>query len=182
MTVASSLNQSTARPILNTSAINGRPAVAFTGISNLQNNIVYNYPNTIFILAHYTASSPVGRILSGTNNNWLMGWYAGNKNAYYVAEGWVSSPGGPAAFDWDVYTGEQTAGTQRLFQNSQLVASTSLGGTSGPDGLSLGGWSFCCTEYSAAEIAEVIVYDRVLTDAERQSVLFYLNQRYALGI
>lgn len=178
MTVAATLNQTTARPLLNLTAVNGQPAVTFNGSSNLQNLVSYNNPNTIFILGRYTGAGAQGRILSGSGNNWLLGWYSGKPNAFFAVEDWVSLPSGTAGYGWEVYASDQTSTSQRLYHNNSFMASNTMASASGPSGLSLGGWSFGIPEWSACEIAEVIVYNRVLSDAERIEVNNYLNLRY----
>lgn len=179
MTVPASLDQTIGRPVLNSSALNGQPALTFNGASSLNNLVNYPYPNTIFVLGRYTGGMD-RRILSGSSNNWLMGWFDGASSPFY-ADAWINYPASPAGTTWYAYATDQTATAQRIFQGNNLMATGALTNSPGPIGLSVGGWSTCCVELSAAEVAEVIVYDRMLTDAERASVYAYLNARYALG-
>jgi hypothetical protein len=91
-------------------------------------------------------------------------------------EGWLNNCG-TADYNWRIYVSAQTAGLHSLYSYTQLLAS-STAAFSGPLGLSLGGW--VTAENSASEIAELIVYNRVLTESERTQVVMYLNQRYGI--
>jgi hypothetical protein len=179
MAVRASLDQDTARPTLKLAAINGHPALSFDGVNdNLQNLVSYGYPNTVFIVGHYNGSSPRGRILSGTSNNWLMGWHGGYRDRFY-ANGWIYSPTPATDNSWQIYATDHSASIQRIFRNNQALQANSVANTQGPVGLNLGSQQGA-SEWSIAEVAEVIVYDRVLTDAERQAVFTYLNARYGV--
>ena len=176
MVVNSSSNQVTARPVLNTNGINGKPALSFDGIDdNLVNSVNYLIPNTVFIVAHYNAASPRGRILTSLGNNWLIGWHMGDSGSFY-AEGWVNN-GSPADNSWQIFAGDHSLALLRLFKNNIFIASTSNGSNQGPRGLELGGQIY--NQWSKAEVAEIIVYSRILTDFERQAVFLYLNARYS---
>jgi hypothetical protein len=181
MAVRSASNQVTARPKLRTNALGGQPAVSFDGVDDvLQNTIAYGFPNTIFIVAHYNGSSPRGRILSGTSTNWLMGWHAGSWDQFHP-EAWVYMGPTTATNAWKIYSADHAYGLQRLFGNNQLVGSSSdLTSMRGPiGGLTLGSHQGS-SQWSICEVAELIVYDRILTNTERQKVLQYLNQRYSV--
>ncbi|MFT5409576.1 MAG: hypothetical protein ACI9NC_002301 [Verrucomicrobiales bacterium] len=77
-----------------------------------------------------------------------------------------------------------------FYRNGQLQTQTTSGngnitGRGGndnfnnyaPDRLALGGWNVS-SEFSKCEVAEVILYDRLLSDAERLAVEAYLNDKY----
>ncbi|HYX32521.1 MAG TPA: LamG-like jellyroll fold domain-containing protein [Oligoflexus sp.] len=179
MQVRANLDQDTARPTLKLGAINGQPALAFDGVNdNLQNAISYGYPNTIFVVGHYNGSSPRGRVVSGTSNNWFMGWHSGFRDRFY-ANTWIYQPSPVTDNSWQIYATDHSASIQRIFRNNQALQANSVANTQGPVGLNLGSYAGN-NEWSISEIAEVIVYERVLTDAERQAVFAYLNARYGI--
>jgi|GEM_PF-4497250 hypothetical protein len=179
MAVRAASDQTTARPLLRTNALNGRPVVSFDGIDdNLQNAISYTVPNTVFVVARYNGNSPLGRILSATSNDWFMGWQAGFRDRFFAGS-WVSSTGVSADNNWLIYATDQSTNRQRLFRNNESVASATAAGTYGPNGLNLGS-NQGTSEFSISEVAEVLVYDRVLSDSERQTVFRYLNSRYGI--
>jgi hypothetical protein len=174
----------TARPTWNTTVIGGKPAVSFDGVDdNLQNIVNYGYPNTVFIVGRYSGSTPRGRVLSGTNNNWLMGWYQGFLDRFFPAA-WVYQPSASATTAWQIYATDHNASMQRIFRNNTLLSSGAVGGTQGPSGLTLGSngnnSTTALSEPSLSQIAEIIVYNRVLSDSERQAIFTYLNGRYGI--
>jgi len=179
MTVRSTFDQVAARPVLRNNALNGKPVMSFDGIDdNLQNSINYAIPYTVFVVAHYNGPSPRGRILSGTSTNWLLGWHGGYFDRF-LASSWVSSLSPITDDSWVSYAGDNTSTVQRLFRNNQSVTTSTLTTTLGPRGLLLGSYNGIL-DFSICEVAEVIVYNRVLSNSERQAIFQYLNARYNL--
>ncbi len=66
------------RPTLLASGINGRPALQFVGVSSQTMTMSTNCPApcSVFYVARQLNTNN-GRILSGLNNNWLLGWHGG---------------------------------------------------------------------------------------------------------
>jgi len=177
VTVKANLNQTTARPTLKLNTLNGKPVVSFDGNDELQNTIAYSIPNTIFIVAHYNGATR-GRILSGMNNNWLMGWHGGFWDRFY-ANGWVHAPTPATDNSWQIYATDHATSLQRIFRNNQFLNSATVAGAQAPNGLEIG-TGYGASEWSQAEVAEIIIYDRVLSNSERQAIFNYLNARYAV--
>jgi hypothetical protein len=174
----------TARPTWNATAVGGKPAVSFDGVDdNLQNIVNYGYPNTVFIVGRYNGTTPRGRVLSGTNNNWLMGWHSGFLDRFFPGA-WVLQSNVSATTSWQIYATDHSSSIQRVFRNNSLVSSGAVTGTQGPSGLTLGSngnnSTTALSEPSISQIAEIIVYSRVLSDSERQAIFSYLNARYGV--
>ncbi len=141
-------------------------------------------PVSIVLVARQTGGSN-GRVLSSAGNNWLMGYWGGNRNCAYF-EGWVQGPG--QGSDTNPHLNVATIGGAG--QNSTLYGADGSGnwvqlasnqnGTQGPNNLQLNGSMF--GEHSDCDISEVIVYDRVLTNSEVTTLAGYLNTKYSLGI
>jgi hypothetical protein len=163
-------------PILKTNALNGHPVVEFDGVDDIMRNFtVYGEPNTIFLVARYNGDTR-GRVLAGTSNNWLLGFYNGYVDEFY-AQGWVYHPRSNPDNSWRIYAADHSSNdVQRLFRNN-VILQTGNGGSQGPIGLTLGCYRES-NQASTAQIAEVLVYDRVLTDEEREAIFEYLNMRY----
>ena len=138
---------------------------------------------TILAGAGYTGTSG-GRIISSTTaaTNWLLGHW-GNYVYMYYAGGWISSPG-LGSFDtvYRHWVGTGTSGAYNLYANGTLLNS-SAGGTLGPNGITVGGWSQSGTlsEMSASQCGYVMAYNRVLSLAEIQQNLAYLTQGIILA-
>jgi len=179
------------RPNLKLNVLNGNPVVAFDGVEDVLRNLVdYNIPNTVCVVGRYSddpANGYRGRIVSGSATNWLLGWY----NASHATLGssgvvdqfhpgaWVHNPNIVADTSWRVYCGDHsTADVQRLFRSNTLLQSSSAGSV-GPRGLTLGSYQGT-SQWSKSQVAEVIVYNRIISDSERTALFQYLSTRYGL--
>jgi hypothetical protein len=136
---------------------------------NAPNYVSQDY--TVMCATKYNSASGNGRIVSAKTNNWLLGhWGAPHttqSTINYWAEGTVSGmPGGPNDQNWRIYagTGNIAGDSYGLYTNGSLTAQNS-GGFQGPNGL-LAGVSFNNAEYSDAQFAFIMLYNRVLTAEE----------------
>ncbi|NRA68290.1 MAG: hypothetical protein HRU19_27645 [Pseudobacteriovorax sp.] len=170
-------------PKLRTGVINGLPVLEFDGVDDfMANYVAYGYPNTVFLVARYMTDSSMnanrGRVLSGASNNWLLGFHDGQIDRFY-ANGWVHNPNVTANESWHIYAADHSnADVQRFYRNDTILQSNS-NGSQGPRGLGLGGYRWN-SQLATCQVAEVIVFDRVLTDDERSAVFDYLNTRYGV--
>lgn len=164
-------------PTYLTKAFNGQPVVHFSAGKILR--VYHNFgASTIFMLGRMTGSANF-RMLSGLGNNWLFGWHAGYMHRAYF-ENWISMPYTPTDTNFHLYTGALAGGSTQLYHNGDLIASGGYG--QGPQGLALGGTVIGLPgEESDCEIAELIIYDRVLSDSERMSVENYLKLKFGLA-
>ena len=113
-----------------------------------------------------------GRLISGGTNNWLLGHW-NNYMRQYFASGWVtgsgSTPGGDTTDDLNVHiwcgTGDISASIYKLRDNNVEYTTNTTAGSQGPNGFVLGKYN-AGTEYGTGTITALLVYDRVLTDAE----------------
>jgi hypothetical protein len=120
---------------------------------------------TVFGASRYTTVS--GRIFSAKNNNWLMGHWSGTTENNY-AEGWVTGVGvGPGDTTWRLYaaTGNISGDSYNFYVNGILNAGPSDGGAAGPNGFAIGSFGGS-SEFSAAHVGLLLVYNRVLTADE----------------
>jgi hypothetical protein len=116
-----------------------------------------------------TGASPIGgRILSGLNNNWLLGHW-NNSIANYYSVGWVTGAGaGGTDTNWRIYagTGNPTTGVYSFYINGSVNTSGG-GGSAGPNGLAIGAYGpGGPSEFSNGQVSFVLAYNRVLTAAE----------------
>lgn len=84
------------QPVLNATAMNGRPAVRFDGADDglvVDDGLNLSArPYTVFTVDQYYAGT-VGRTLQGRDANWLTGKYAGN-NGFYAGDFVYLAPSG----------------------------------------------------------------------------------------
>ena len=162
-------------------SVNGRPALRMVASSSQTMYSSTNYPApTTVIYAAKTNGGTVGRVLAGKANNWILGWYSGGKNEAYF-EGWVNNPNTAPTTTPVIYSA--TIGgsgvNSNFYGNGNLLASNQ-GGVTGPNGLCLSGYQ-CSSEFSDADVFEVLVYNRILNSTELADVNGYLAVKYGLS-
>lgn len=169
------------QPAYTQNAVNGKPAVTFTAASShtMTNSTNFSTPSTVIYIARQTGGADQ-RILSGVSNNWLLGFWGGRYQQAYFA-GWVNGNGsGPLSnTSWHIHTGTMDGSSSSIYENGTHIA-TNAGGVAGPNGLSLNGHAGT-SEFSNAQVAEVIVYGKILSSSERERVEAYLAQKWGLG-
>ncbi|MEI8375032.1 MAG: TIGR03790 family protein [Planctomycetota bacterium] len=171
------LTQSNAanQPSVVLNAINGLPVVQFNGNGVLGNATNFGNNYTIFSVSNMLGTNKQRLITA--NNNWLLGYWGGNKDAMY-AEGWVNS-GSLADTAVHVYGATGNNGGPTSFYDGGTLLASNNGGITGPNGLSLGAFNNTpSVEGSAGNIAEIVVYDHTLSDADRAAVVSYLNFKW----
>jgi hypothetical protein len=114
-----------------------------------------------------------GRIISGKNNNWLLGQWGSYMRQYYC-QGWVtghgSSPATSTVDDLETHiwcgTGDISGNAYRFRDDNVEYTTNTTSGSQGPNGFSLGRYAPSNSEYAVGTITVLLVYNRVLTDAE----------------
>jgi len=166
------------QPTYVASVLNSKPVVRISYSQTMNINTNFPSPTTVIYVSRLTGGSN-NRMLSGINNNWLLGYWAGSKDMAHF-DSWISPGGGiPSDTNWHLYTavipgpGQNT----KIYGNGQMLYSNQNGVT-GPNGLTLSGEY---GEYSDGEIAEVIVYNKALSDTERADVEKYLASKYGFS-
>jgi hypothetical protein len=114
-------------------------------------------------------NAAAGRLISGKSNNWLLGQWSSYMRQYF-AQGWVT---GPYATTDDLEThiwcgtGDISADTYEFRDDNVEYIDTTTGGSQGPNGFVLGAYGpGGPSEYGTGTITVLLVYNRVLTDAE----------------
>ena len=184
---AVSVVQGTPNPAVSTNQLNGLPLVRFSGNEGrvrITSGSGVNQEWTIAYVARMLG--PItGRIVNGIYppNNLLVGWWNGNQDVMYDAgfanngyTGWTNA--------WKTYSADGTAAApgggqaSRLFSDGVLLGTLTSGQGFGGT-LAVSGYANPSAEESCdCEVAEVVQYNRRLTDAERQQVEGYLHDKW----
>lgn len=164
-------------PIYKTNVLNGLATMRGTVAASTTFLVPWTYssPVSIFYIGRQTSSN--GRVLSGRNNNWLMGYHGGYKDrAYY--EGWLDEAVNRKITDnnWYVWTGICNT-TSYLMENGKVVK-YGTSGTTSPAGMCIGYTGV--SEFSDFDIGEIIGYNRDLSPRERELVSNYLLKKWGL--
>lgn len=125
---------------------------------------------TVFHLSRYTGSSNF-RIVTGTGNNWLSGHWSGNTGVAFH-EGWITNQVNRFGNNWVLSTDQNS-----LYRGNRTTYGTSGGSASTRLTVNAGQY----TEYSAWQVAEIIVYNRTLSLEEYTSVENFLVDNYGLS-
>ncbi|HWB62093.1 MAG TPA: LamG-like jellyroll fold domain-containing protein, partial [Chitinophagales bacterium] len=170
-------------------SFNGQPAIVFTSseyltnLTNIDGGATANY--TVFVVSRLNGGTNARLIGSATNNNWALGYLNGYKDQL-EAGGSAINAGTPAADAsahlYEVTSNGTTANQTILYGNGNLIASGTGSSVNGPGKLELNGYGNGAGEMSDGEVAEVIYYNTVLTQAQRQLVEGYLAYKYNLQV
>ena len=163
------------------SALNSRKVLAFTTAQTI-GSITFTMEtsaNTVFVVSRLTGATNQ-RVLTAYYNNWLLGHWGTQVNKYY-AEGWVYLTTVTADTVWRMYMGDWSGSSTDLasfYSNGTVLTSANTGASAGPKGL---GINFQGGEPSTCEAAEIIVFNRILSDTERKQVHTYLGQKWGIS-
>lgn len=144
-------------------------------------NTSMNLTSSNFTVISYVrkmSNGDTGRTITSQNNNWLLAHHD-NTFGDYFAEGWVNDIASPTSdTTWRMFTGTgNIAGdVYQLYINNSLIVSNS-NGSAGPNGWNLNNQF---GQFSDCQIANLIVYNRVLTAAEISEVFNATRGRYGL--
>ncbi len=186
------------------SSTHGEPAVNFDGNDALRLNAAFNPRTfidgngefTLITVARYSGNTRGRVIAARTGHNWLFGFHGGstNRNGHY--DGWGSNDPAPVGFsgdeNWHLHEnlmnvfGDANNPAGDWYRDGVLATNDSRGtgdsfNNNVPDGLSLGAWNGL-NEASTAEVSELIMYNRVLSETERLAVEGYLANKYGFSI
>ena len=134
--------------------------------------------NTVISFVRKLANNDAGRTITSINNNWLMAHHDDTYGDYY-AEGWVNDIATPKSDTiWRMFTatGNVITDVWAIYANETLLASNS-NGTQGPNGWNLNGQY---SQYSSCQIANLFVWNRVLTTTEISQVFNSFRGRFGI--
>ena len=111
-------------------------------------------------------SSSNGRLISARLNNWLLGHHGTGSRKYYSV-GWVAQSYSDSSNNVHIYcgTGNISGDVYSFREDNVNYTQTASGGSAGLNGFLLGKY-FGGSEYGTGTITVLLVYNRVLTDAE----------------
>jgi hypothetical protein len=143
--------------------------------------------NTIFVVGRASGSGgagTVGRLLTAKANNWLMGTYSAGGNNYMRAY----DPGGVAGFfdttfdnAWRVHTGIwQNSTSASYYVNGAFVTTLTDPGYGGRVGPNIPCINDIGGENGQGDLGDIIIYNRILSDAEITTVYNVIKGKYGL--
>jgi uncharacterized repeat protein (TIGR02543 family) len=152
----------------NVTAVKGGVTAGIT----LNNPTLANY--TMCYVARY-AGTTQKRIFDGYSTNWLSGFYAGSNDVAHH-EGWLTTSTGTTGTNW---TWNCDSGS--LFRAKGVLRGTTGGGTTAlPANVTINnfGGTGRTSDMSDWEVAEVVIYDSTLTNAQILQLEGYFTTKY----
>ncbi|NQU23495.1 MAG: LamG domain-containing protein, partial [Candidatus Nealsonbacteria bacterium] len=137
---------------------------------------------TMMTVSRYTGGDNE-RIFGSMDRNWLFGYHGNGVNEWH-AEGWIYN-GTVTDTDWHLHAGTITNDADpraSLWDNGVNIVTDGTGSHATNyrmDRLALGGWRDN-GETSNSQIAEVLIFEGVLTEEEINGIGIYLDQKYGL--
>lgn len=137
---------------------------------------------SLVVISRYSGGTR-GRMVNGRNNNWLIGQW-GNSVGNLYAEGWVTGVGvGGSDTNWRIYTSIASTITDsyQLYINGVRTAGpNNAGANAGPFNIMIGKYGTGSTETSTGEVAVIIAYRRLLSEAEITEIYEIFRNRFDL--
>ena len=178
-----SLNEGTGARVV-AGGMNGRNVVHFNGSQYMYSALDDTSAQYTIVAVAAMDGTQNNRLISSADNNVLFGWWGGRSNMLYL-QNWVSGTNSPVDTATHIYaatvSGNNSAATFYDLANSLTPLASGASGNPAYIGqLELGGWSQA-SELSQGSVAEVDVFNRVLSAAEIAQVQTYLQAKW-MGI
>ncbi len=177
------------QPTLVLNAINGRPAIHFTRAQSqsfaLPSLMSGASEGEIFIVVKAASDNdgvPNGLLAFGSSPTNGLYYPHGNGSIYDEFGSTVTTQVGdpaPSLATFNLYNSSSRPGSWISRFNAGVMKNLTTNTVAWSGTLNIG--IFGGASYFNGDVAEIIVYDRVLSSAERENVGYYLNQKYALG-
>jgi hypothetical protein len=193
-------------PIYNSSSLNGKPSISLTSMNDYIERVFSISINPLGVIGSTAFSVQYVEDVcdAGDDNGPIFGNFGGSEDTFVLAQ--THYPYGPDCFvydafgtrlrkdqitspvtianAWTLYSVKSTDDDWQSFVNGQLMHSdptNTYSNAIGGDGtLYIGKQNAAGTFNLKGKVAEVIVYNRVLTTPERQQVEAYLNSKYQI--
>jgi hypothetical protein len=172
----------------------GQPVVAYDGNDRTYTSHEFEAElkptgYTIFGVSRYTGGDNE-RVITSIGRNWLFGHHGGGDERWH-AEGWIHQAGS-ATTNWNVYVGQHQAAKSHnqnipplasFWKNGVLLTESDNGSNDenmAPKEIAFGARSNATNESSKCEVAELLIFQGVMGQAERLLVEAYLHRKYDL--
>lgn len=184
----------TTRPTWATGAVNGLPTVNFNGTTQTTTSAVDIRPAvmsniTVIAVAKSNVASGMGKIWGHDAPNQSVGFHravgmdtrAATTNMGYFAGTGVGSYGAVSQNAYFISTAAYTSTAFTGFINGAQTSSGAVTCNGGLTSISIGSIT-PSSEYWNGSISEFIIFDKILSSAERLMVENYLSAKYAIGM
>lgn len=170
-----------AKPTHRTNILNGLPVERFDGGDRLTASFTLAQPVTVFVAGKRTGTG-AQQFTDGAPGGGRMAVYYNNATGLLTIYAGGPGPIGGPALDtaWHILT-VIFNGASSSMRIDGGTATTASPGTASPGGITVGSFNGSITNALVGDIAELIYYDSVLSDANLDLVGYYLHDRYGLA-
>jgi hypothetical protein len=171
-------------PTLRTNALNSLPVVRLEAAlgQGLRATMAVGATYSLFMVGRMSGVS-LNRLVGAVypeSGNWVIGWHSSGAGILF-ANGFVSTGSEGFSTEWRAFSCSGTGSISSFYKSGNLIASNSAGVTSPGNYLAIGGYALDgLTELPDGEVAEIIIYNSVLSDADRQKVEGYIAHKWAM--
>ena len=162
---------------VNTNILNGLPVISVSTAQNWSLSAAYTSASYTFFFVSRQTGGTNRRVFIG-NGNKLYGYWGGNKNSLYT-EGWIANLNSSDTA-WDIYTIVRTSSGSGTFSRFGGNLATYASSGAGMDGFYINTGGNHGGETSDAQIAEVLIYNVDLSDANCRKIEGYLAWKWGL--
>jgi hypothetical protein len=178
-----------AAPVMHRDGFNGKAQIEFDGVRSLlktyESTFTVSQPDTFFIVYRSLDTAPAGKeayVWDSRNSSQrqLLGLGPFTNTELY-ADIDIEAPTPYPFPKYQVWSGTLNGTSSAIYRNNGLVAQTAAG-NSGLTGFTVGGLSTSAQYgylYGHSQVAEIIFYSGAMSDAGRDAVTTWLDQKYA---
>ena len=171
------------RPSHTTQALNGRSAVSFDGVNDFVSaQFSLTQPVTIFCVGNYRAPlTHAGQLFDASPAGNRMRFYLPTSTTVGLFAGTALTSGTISPSGWSVWGTVFNVGNSAIRRDG-LAIINGLAGSLAPNGITLGAFGDGLLTPTNCQIAEFVLYNRVLTNAERGTVERYLGLKWGITV
>jgi hypothetical protein len=169
-----------ARPVLKTGIKNGNNVIRFDGLNDLLSSSFQTIltPYTVVLVAYPKSDTGGYRVLFSGNNNLISAGYDNAAQVFlYTSTGFSSPRSKPTTFE--IYFATVNGSNSKLAINENFNVSGSVTNQS-MSSFALG--TNTVSYFFQNDYAEVLIYNKALTDSEASELKIYLNQKWGITL
>ena len=164
--------------------VNGKNVVNFDGNDQLWTDNSFIASNYSILSVSRLTGGQNARVIASKDKNWLMGFHGGKNNRFYF-EGWVLQANEAVDTNWHLHALTMNNSDQANTWTNAVQSTTNGTGAHNsnysPGKLSLGAQTNL-NQASKGEVAELLVFDRVISTSDRQKLERYLALKWGLTL
>lgn len=177
-----SQNDTNNRPDWGIHTLNGKPTVTFDGQNDSLSTGAFtlNQPVHVFLVFRVESIANSGqRIFDGNSGNSMSFFNVVNSYGLFAGAQITTTHNDAQKTEFDIYDAEFNSTSSAIRRRTSLSVATGNAGSSNPGGIRLGAFSQSAV-FSNSTIAEWMIYSRVLSATEAESVRKYLGDKWNL--